>query len=111
MTETKKPVPNHKIYAEMCVPHDGADATNAAIDAFYADVNAARRKHRISDVSIVVRAFCKYEDDGPVPVLTSAHVGNPDNEESMLAFAFGGAKAARRQRINILADGGGVAKA
>lgn len=54
--------PNPELYARMAVPYETADAAQAAIKAFLADVAALREKHRIAEVAMIAVAYHGAED-------------------------------------------------
>lgn len=52
---TKLHDPEH--YAKMAAPHANEAAAQAALDAFFVDIDAARERHRIPEVVIVSGAI------------------------------------------------------
>ena len=91
-------------YRAMSVPHASRDEVNEALTKFYEAVRAARNECRIADVTMVITTPVMYPD-GESRVLLSFHLGDGNNRESMLAYAFGNAQADRRAQINKLLSG------
>jgi hypothetical protein len=52
-----------KKYREMSVPFATTEEANAALNAFFEDVKAAREKHRISDVVVLCEISHKIDDE------------------------------------------------
>lgn len=90
--------PNHERYAQCVKPFGGDDAANAACEAFFADVSAAREKHGIADVEIIVQDSYVHEGEAAM-FISSAHFGDVLKRESMLAYAFGRAKRSHELAI------------
>ena len=97
-------------YRAMSIPHDNLDAANAAWSAFYADVFAARQRHRIADVLVV--AALNFSDEGKeqsAPVCSS--MGNPRTAAERAAFAYGHETNEHDRRLAEAIKGGLTAKA
>ena len=86
-------------YRELSEPFKNAEEANKAIQAFYEEVKAARIKHRIKDVHLVMGIGGLNASGTEGEMILSAHIGSEDRQESMLAYAFGVAQAERQQRI------------
>ncbi len=84
-------------YFDMCKPHENDEASKA----FYDEVSAARVKHRMPDVLVVVSFNVNY-DDGVGAALNCFSFGDSRNTESLAAFALGQQQADRREHINKL---------
>lgn len=95
--------PDH--YRKMSVPFENADAANEALRGFYEEVSELRKKHRITDVSVVVSVEVKYPDGGEGMAQSTLHLGDSLKREGMLAYAFGQAQAENREMINKLLAG------
>lgn len=93
-------------YRKMCEPHADDNALNAAMEAFHADVCAAREKHRIVNVSVVMEAIA-LNDGEEQWARSSAHIGDPGRCASMLAWAFADAQHRSLDGIRKLMSGGG----
>lgn len=101
---------NPALYRQLSEPFAGADAANDAIAAFFADVRAAREKHRIADVQVVVSVAIDYgEHQGQA--VTSHGLGDSLRAESMLAWALGKEQTERRASIARLLAGRGSERA
>lgn len=59
MPQTNDP----ELYRQLSAPFDTAEEANTALVAFFADVRAARIKHRMPDVLTVVAVNVRYQDD------------------------------------------------
>jgi hypothetical protein len=86
-------------YRAMQEPHENEDAAWTAYEAFYADLMAARKKHRITDVHVIskMRALSANGQEGEI--LLSMHLGNQAEAEAMCAFAYGQEKVRRADYI------------
>jgi hypothetical protein len=80
-----------KLYREMSAPFDNGDDANAALQAFYEDVGAARKKHRISDV-VVLCEIAHMLDGSEVRGSSSTMIGHSFNHLPMLAREYGAAR-------------------
>lgn len=95
-----------KNYRAMGVPHEGADAANAALVAFARDVEEARKKHRIRDVLVTVQMVVDYSDDEQeTAVMTRFSFGDVSKNLELAAYAYGAESAEHRERINKFATG------
>jgi len=75
-------------YEAMRVPHESAESVQDALRAFMADVKAARIKHRITDVSLVLQP--RYlRDEEPTACVLVMHLGEGLQCLPMLAQAYG----------------------
>jgi hypothetical protein len=79
---------NPELFRRMSEPYDTADAANAALEAFYADVKAAREKHRIAQVYVIAETNVKYESFES-PAMSTASFGSGEHSLAMVAWAFG----------------------
>lgn len=77
-----------KTYREMSVPHQGSDKASEALKAFFDAVEAARKKHHIQDVHVIVKVTIK-EDEGEGTAMSSAHFGNTLEGAVMCAWGLG----------------------
>ncbi len=98
-----------KRYMKCAQPFSSKEAANAALVAFMDEVEAARERHLIANVAIVVKDSCEYGDDVG-EFMVRGHFGNTLEEESMLAYAYGQASAERQERILAALGGGGGIK-
>lgn len=99
--------PNPARYREMCVPHDSQEAGNAALSAFYAEVEAARVRHRIADVEVL--ALIRYvSGKSEAEGMGRVHFGDELRSLPMLAEAYGRERRAHEELLaRMLAKGGG----
>jgi hypothetical protein len=90
---------NPKLYGQMCEPFENQAEANEALTAFFEDVKAAREKHGITDVHLILSGYTAGGEDDPGAWLTSAHIGSPREAEAMCAWALGKAQEERRAMI------------
>lgn len=88
-------------YRRMSEPFDSREQANQAITEFFADVEAAREKHRISDVVVLVEVGMVV---GDVETRASAQLalGSRAYELPMLARAFGAAQARHQNDLALI---------
>ncbi len=92
--------PNH--YRMMSDPFADATQANDALAAFFDDVKAARDKHLIADVAVVVQVTVRAPDGAPRNACASAYYGDPlANKLALLAREYG---AAREQHEQVMAE-------
>lgn len=84
-------------YSKMCVARP-VEQADAAIEAFFTEVKAARIRHQLADVHVVTRANVE-QMDGEAPAMAYAHFGAIQEAEGMCAWAFGRATEQRRAYI------------
>lgn len=90
--------PNPARYRELSQPFDSAAAAEAACDAFLADVEAARVKHRIADASVI--AMVPYvSDQDEASLIGSAHFGDSLKRHVLAAYLLGAAEVEHREMI------------
>lgn len=90
---------NPKLYREMSEPKPDRETMSVDLEAFYADVRAARVKHKIADVSMVI-AMNGMLDGKEGRMLVHTHLGNMWEAESMLAQGLGTVRAEREAIIS-----------
>lgn len=86
-------------YRDMSHPHDSAAAAREAFMRFHEEVVAARIKHRMADVHVIVMYNYRTEDGDEAQAIANAHLGNSLLAESMCAFAYGREKKERDEAI------------
>lgn len=87
---------------QMREPFPTPDEANAAMEAFLDDVAGARKKHRVSDVYLVV-AFNYLATDGEeTRGMACWGCGDGMRHEQMAAYALGTTQADRRQIVDKL---------
>ena len=102
------PVPkaehNPERYSALSKPMKQEDADDA-LNAFFGEVSAARQRHKIQDVHVIVRMMIDRET-GDAPGMSSIHLGAVQESEAMCAWAFALAGEKRRAFIdNAKAEG------
>lgn len=76
-----------ELYARMSVPHATSGDAQRALEAFRADVEAAREKHRILD-ALVMGAAVFVEDNEKQVLPIVAHRGSAEMAAQLSACAF-----------------------
>lgn len=96
---------NPKRYRELNVPFESLDQTNEALDAFFADVKAARERHRIPDVALI--AAVTYTGDAGTENASFARLslGDQFKTAALLAYGYGAEQRTQRQLLDSLAEG------
>lgn len=96
-------IPTHKPmrYSQMCAARSKKEV-DAAIAAFYEDLEAIRLKHAIADVHVILRFIIQiYEEpDGELPAVGSMHIGAIQEAEGMCAWAYAKASEVRRDFVD-----------
>jgi len=87
-------------YRRLSEPFPSPDACNAAIDAFMEEVGAARVRHGIRDVLVIVAGSVTYPD-GEAEYMTSGGMGDSTRQPVLAAHALGMAEAEARERLNL----------
>lgn len=80
--------PNAALYREMSAPFETRDAGNDAVSAFFTDVEEARKKHRISDVIVVVEVGMM-SDGEETRGAAALYLGDPTKAIPMIAAEYG----------------------
>lgn len=75
---------NPELYEEMNAPYDSPEEAQAALEAFAADVQEARKRHRIGNVAYVACA----QDDKEHPWATYGHCGDSRYIVPLLTYAL-----------------------
>lgn len=81
------------LYRRMSEPFESVAEATEAVEAFMAEVRAAREKHGIRDVSFVWQFGVCGSDGKESEYLGSAHIGDVAREVAMRAWALGRAEA------------------
>jgi len=92
-------------YREISTPFADVDKANQALDAFFADVKAARDKHQIPDV-VVLAEVSHVLDGQEVRGSASASYGDSLKPLLMLAQAYGAEEARHADMLARLTSGG-----
>lgn len=95
MTRTDNP----GLYRKMSEPFSGADEANAAVKAFFDDVEAAREKHRIADVVVGVNIKVIYNDGEEGIGGSMMNLGDIMQAQLIAAMLLGQYQAECRQMI------------
>lgn len=96
---------NPEHYEQMNAPYDTAEDANAALDAFFEDMIALRKKHRIGNV-VTVACVCVKNDEQPLSM--SGHCGSSSYIVPLLISAIQTQRAQFSKplnRIDSLIDG------
>lgn len=96
---------------QMCSePFADSDAADVAVRAFLDELEAARVKHRIADVSYVIQDSMKTDSGEAGIFIITGHQGDSAKREAMLAYALGQCQKEREQLIAELLAGRGYKK-
>ncbi len=76
-------------YREMSIPHEDTEVASKAFADFGDDVYAARLKHRIRDVVVIVQMAAMTADKQEGTVIIEQTFGAQHEALPMLAMAFG----------------------
>lgn len=96
-------------YRKMQEPFGSPETANAALQAFFDDVKAARVKHHIADVLLVINVNVVYPS-GEGQALTCSMIGDELRGEPMAAYAHGAMAAEHREMMNTLLSGKALRK-
>lgn len=92
---------NPALYREMSVPFEDDTAANAALKAFFEDIEASRKKHKISDVAVLVE-IGTMTDGEETRGCAQLYLGNGANTLPMLARAYGEARGVYEEQLGLL---------
>ncbi len=95
MAANSETIVDEDLYLEMSTPFDSPEDANTALTEFWKDVYASRKKHRLANVTIVVKDAIKNSG----AFMWDAHCGNEIEQEAMAAWRFGRASADRQDLI------------
>lgn len=90
-----------KHYREISTPFDTVEAGNAALRDFFADVEIARNKHRIPDVTVLCE-ISHVLDGEEVRGSASASYGDSGRMLQMLAREYGAEQARHEERLALI---------
>ena len=93
------------LYREMSVPHESVAAASDETRAFVEAVSAARVKHRIRDVLVVMQLGVIRDDGQEVSAQTRFSFGDRGATVEMAAYAFGAETREQSERLDKLASG------
>lgn len=99
--------PNPELYREMSKPFASLKEANAAIEAFHADLEAARTKHRMKDLVMIVEVAFTAQDGDELATIAIGSFGDTSRREMLLAYACGQERKASEERIARLLAGKG----
>lgn len=88
-------------YRRCSAPFLAAESANEALAAFFADVKAARDKHRISDVTVICEVS-HLIDGEEVLGSASSSLGDSARVLPMLAREFGAAQQRHEDQIALI---------
>lgn len=92
--------PNPQRYRELAQPFPNVDAVDAALRAFFDDLEQVRAKHKIADVFCVVSVSCAASDfpGGEASVMITMHFGDALRASVLAAYGAGYEEARMRGR-------------
>lgn len=85
------------LYARMSEPHPTFEAGGVAIDAFFADVRAAREKHRVRDVHVVAAVAV---ENGP-PAVSVLECGDYHVMPKLIGVALESLRQRAREVVDV----------
>lgn len=95
------------LYAELAVPFADATEADDALKAFFDDVYAARVKHRIADVQVIVQVSTARASGGSQHGMASAYYGDPmANKLPLIARVYGEARQEHEEVLGQLISHG-----
>ena len=89
----------------MSVPFADSNAANDAVQAFFSDIEDARKKHRIADVAVIVEVVIMVDDQETRGGL-SMYLGSSANKLPLLAREYGAARQEHEEVIALLVKSG-----
>lgn len=90
-----------KQYRELSQPFDSSEIANEALKRFFDDVEAARTKHKIADVTVIVEV--RHMIDGEeVRGSASSHFGDSRNRLPMIAREYGAERQRHEDEMGLL---------
>lgn len=90
-----------KHYREISVPFDTAESGNTALAAFFRDVQAARDKHRIPDVTVLCEISHTLNGE-EVRGSASVSFGDSSRVVTMLAREYGAEQQRHEDRLALI---------
>ena len=92
-------------YYKMSEPFESTDAANKAISTFYEELSLLRKKHKITDLLVVIKGSVKYSDGRLGEFIQHSNFGSSLNVGVMAAYAYGQAQADHEEKLNKLLAG------
>jgi hypothetical protein len=90
-----------KLYLDLAQPFSSEADAEQAIKAFFADVEAARARHRMPDVYLVAQYGIAAEDGAVGEYLCRLQLGDPLHSVMMLAQAYADEKRTFREWLGL----------
>ncbi len=94
----RKEINDPKLFREMSEPHESPEKAGEALEAFYADVRAAREKHRIRNV-MIVGEVSMIIDSEQTQAMSYQTCGDIAAAEMLAAYGMGYARKERQMLI------------
>ena len=92
---------NPALYRRLSEPFPSIEAANSALVAFFADVEAARERHRIADVTVLCEVSHVLEGE-EVRASASGMMGDSARVLPMIAREFGAAQQRHKEQIALV---------
>lgn len=83
----------------MLEPHTDKGSLDTSLQAFWEDVAAARKKHRIAQVYIVIEGLALDDDGAEGRYIINGHFGSSESSETLAAYGYGHEVALRQERM------------
>lgn len=93
---------NPTLYRELSAPFEKTEDANAALKAFFAAVEEARKTHRIPDVVVLCEVNSISDAGEEVRGSASANYGDAANVTPMLAREYGASRERDEQRLALM---------
>lgn len=89
-------------YRRMREPHESMAAAEEAMRAFYADVRAAREKHKITNGLLVVEFYALDSQGSEIPLTSRMSMGDSSHMVLLAAWLYGQEKRDYSENIGSL---------
>lgn len=97
--------PNPKLYRSLCEPFASNNELNESLGEFFKDVEAARERHKLRDVTIIVNASYLSAEGDESEGMAHLYLGDSRRAEGMAAWALGREQAIRQDTIGGILKG------
>jgi hypothetical protein len=105
MSKIKSKTVDPENYSKLSVPFESSDTASEALENFYKEVGELRKKHKIPDLLMIVKASVKYEDGEIGDIIHHSFYGNVLNQLPMAAYVYGQTQADHEEVISRLLKG------
>lgn len=92
-------------YYKLSAPYESEDAADEAISKFYEELGELRKKHKIPDLLIVIKATVRHKDGKVGQMMGQYAYGSTLDHLAMAAYVYGQLQAEHKELINKLIVG------